>query len=74
MDSTQGDSWHLGITTEVPLNQQVSLGFQYDHLSISTVGSHHLQNLPAGQDLTWNNGVRVFSNQNWITGFVRFRF
>jgi hypothetical protein len=74
MDSTQGDSWHISVMTEIPLNEQISLGFQYDHLAISTLGSHHLLNLPAGQDLSWTNGVAVCSNQNWITGFVRFRF
>jgi hypothetical protein len=74
MDSTQGNSWHIAVMTEVPLNEQVSLGFQYDHLAITTRGSHHQLNFPRGEDATWDNGVSVTSNQNWITGFVRLRF
>lgn len=72
MDSTQGNSWHVGFTAEVPLSLQVSLGFQFDHMEIRTTGTHHLVNLPLGEDMSWTNGVSVSSNQTSIMGFLRF--
>jgi hypothetical protein len=74
MDATRGDSWHIAVVAEVRLDDRISIGFQYDHLAISTIGTHHLLNLPRGEDMTWDNGVAVSSNQNWMTGFLRFRF
>jgi hypothetical protein len=73
MDATQGNSWHLGFTAEVPLSEQIRFGFQFDHMEIRTTGTHHLQNLPLGEDATWDNGVSVSSNQTSIMAFVRFR-
>lgn len=73
MESTQGNSWHLGFTAEVPVSQHVRFGFQFDHAEIRTSGTHHLQNLPLGQDSTWDNDVSVSSNQTSVMAFVRFR-
>jgi hypothetical protein len=73
MEATHGSSWHLGFTAEVPVSQHLSFGFQVDHLQIWTTGSHHLQNLPLGDDSTWGNGVSVSSNQTSLMAFLRFR-
>jgi hypothetical protein len=73
MESTEGNTWHLGFTAEVPLSTHVCVGFQCDHLEIRTSGTHRLQNLPLGEDLSWNNGVSVSSNQTSLMAFLRFR-
>ena len=73
MDNTQGNSWHIAFTAEVPLSPIVSGGFQVDHMQIRTTGTHHLLNLPSGEDSTWDNGVSVSSNQTSIMAFLRFR-
>jgi hypothetical protein len=74
MDNTQGNTWHVGVTSEVVLNEQISLGFQVDHAEIRTTGTHQLVNIPRGEDLSWTNGVAVRSNQTSVTAFVRCRF
>jgi hypothetical protein len=73
MEATQGNSWHLGFTAEAPVTEHFSFGFQFDHLEIRTTGTHHLQNLPLGEDATWDNGVSVSSNQTSLMAFLRFR-
>jgi hypothetical protein len=74
MERTQGDCWHVAATVEALVTNRFSLGAQFDHLQISTTGTHHFLNDPYGIDETWDNGVRVWSKQTWITGFLRFRF
>jgi hypothetical protein len=73
MDFTQGNSWHVGFTAEVPLSLQVSLGCQFDHMQIRTTGTHHLLNLPLGEDSSWKNGVSVSSHQTSVMAFLRLR-
>ena len=73
MEATEGNTWHLGFTAEVPLGCHVSLGFQCDHMEIRTSGTHRLQNLPLGEDYSWDNGVSVSSNQTSLMAFLRFR-
>lgn len=73
MEATEGNSWHLGFTAEVPVTCHFSFGFQCDHLEIRTSGTHHLQNLPLGEDYSWTNGVSVDSNQTLLMAFLRFR-
>lgn len=73
MQSTEGNTWHLGFTAEVPLGCHVSMGFQCDHLEIRTSGTHRLQNLLLGEDSSWDNGVSVSSNQTSLMAFLRFR-
>jgi hypothetical protein len=73
MDATEGNTWHLGFTAEVPLGCHVFMGFQCDHLEIRTSGAHRLQNLPLGEDMNWDNGSSVASNQTSLMAFLRFR-
>lgn len=71
--STHGDTWRVGLVFETLLRRCLSLGFEVDYLEISTKGRHHLINLPEGIDLTWDHGVQAWSNQTWLTAFVRLR-
>lgn len=45
-----------------------------DYLQIHTRGRHRLLNEPLDQDETWDHGVRVWSDQTWLTAFARVRF
>ncbi len=71
--STHGDTWRVGLVFEALLRRCLSLGFEVDYLEISTKGRHHLINIPEDIDLTWDHGVRAWSNQTWLTAFVRLR-
>jgi hypothetical protein len=73
MESTEGNTWHLGFTAEVPFGSHFSAGFQCDHMEIRTMGTHRLQNFLLGQDVSWDNGVSVSSNQTSLMAFLRFR-
>lgn len=72
-ESTHGDTWRVGLTFETLLRRCVSLGFEVDYLEFATKGRHHLINIPLEQDLTWDHGVRAWSDQTWLTAFVRLR-
>jgi hypothetical protein len=69
--STQGGSWHLGLTAEAPMNRRLSLGVQADFLKISTTGKTWETNRSPE---VWNNGVRSDSEQTSITAFGRLRY
>lgn len=72
-ESTHGDTWRVGLTFETLLRRCLGLGFEVDYLEFATKGRHHLINIPLEQDLTWDHGVRAWSNQTWLTAFVRLR-
>jgi hypothetical protein len=71
--STHGDSWHTALVAEMLLRQRLSLGFEVDYLQIRTKGRHHLINVPEGVDMMWDHGVRAWSDQTWLTAFLRLR-
>jgi hypothetical protein len=71
MESTHGDSWHIAFTTEVPVRKHLTIGFQVDYLEMQTHGKHHFQNIPLGTDEVWSDGVHAWSNQTWMTGFIK---
>jgi len=72
-ESTHGDTWRVGMTFETLVRRCLSLGFEVDYLEFATKGRHHLINIPEGQDLTWDHGVRAWSDQTWLTAFLRLR-
>jgi outer membrane protease len=69
-ERTQGDSWHVGLTAEVPLSQQFSLGVQGDYMKIFTTG----RTWDTRTTDSWTNGVNATSEQTSITAFGRFSF
>jgi hypothetical protein len=74
MESTQGDSWHIGVNVELPLTKRLSCGFQADYLAIRTSGTTHEVNVPQGIDRVWDNGVCTYSNQTGLTSYLRLTF
>jgi hypothetical protein len=73
MESTHGDSWHIALTAEMPVRNNLSVGFEADHIQIRTHGKHRWLNEPFGTDETWDYGVRNKSDQTWLTAFIRLR-
>ena len=73
-DETRGAAWHIGIMSEAHVTDRFSVGFQADHMGIRTIGTHRLYNEPYGQDVSWDNGVIVKSQQTTVTLFARYRF
>jgi hypothetical protein len=73
MESTSGDTLHYTASAEIQLRKNLSIGAQYDQLFLRTQGHHRFLNEPLGIDETWDNGVRVRSDQSWFTLYLRFR-
>lgn len=74
IENTHGSSWHLGLTADVPVTRRLEVGMAIDYLQIHTRGHHRLLNEPLDVDYTWDHGVRVWSDQTWLTAFARLRF
>jgi hypothetical protein len=72
-DRTSGTAGHIAFTTEFLIGSHFSLGLELDHLEMRTSGTHRLLNEPLGIDETWDHGVRVWSDQTWLTLFAAFR-
>jgi hypothetical protein len=73
MESTNGDSWHIALSAEVPVTRRLSVGCEAAYLQIHTSGRHRWLNEPLNTDETWDNGVSTQSDQTWLTAFVRVR-
>jgi hypothetical protein len=73
METTQGSSWRLAYTAELPINKRLSVGLQADYQVIQTHGAHRYYNEPLHIDETWYDGVSVTSNQTGLTAFLRLR-
>jgi hypothetical protein len=71
MQATQGSSWHIAFTAEVPLSQRLSCGLQADYMQIRTTGkTWEVNRLPD----VWTNGVTSYSDQTTLTAFVRLNY
>jgi hypothetical protein len=72
MLASQGSSWHIAFTAEVPIAEHWSIGGQVDYLEIRATG----------KDWEWNrygpgprtNGVCAYSDQTSLTAFLRVCF
>ena len=71
MESTGGDTIHLGLCADVPLNCRWSAGLAGDYYRIRTTGTHRLLNVPQSTDISWDNGVLVKSEQTDITLYLK---
>jgi len=74
IEETYGFSGHVGLGAEALLSERLSLGVELDYLGIRTTGTHRLLNRPLHEDYTWSHGVRVWSDQTWVTAYARLHF
>ena len=72
-EQTTGSAGHIAFTSEFLIGRHFSLGLELDHLQMHTSGTHRLVNVPLGIDETSDHGVRVWSDQTWLTVFACFR-
>jgi len=77
MEKTRGDAVHFSLAAEAPLTRRLSLGVQFDYTRIRTTGTHRwltYDDYGNRQDQSWDNGVKVASDQESLTAFLRFNF
>ncbi len=77
MDSTGGDTIHLALCADVPLNCHWDLGLKADYYRIRTTGTERLLVVQGDQilaDGSNSNGVLVKSEQTDITVYLQYIF
>lgn len=73
-ENTQGEAWHASLGLDVGLTQQLSANLEMDYMNINTTGSHRLVNSLFGQDMSFNHGVKVWSEQLSLTMGLKYAF
>ena len=72
MESTDGGAMHLALVAETCIGRRASVGLRLDHMAISTTGTHRW--VEPGVDMSWDDGVKVKSDQTSVAAFLRFHF
>ncbi len=73
-ENTHGRAWHASVGLRKSLYRNWVLGVDADYLRINTIGSHRMVYDLFGIDLSWSNGVRVWSEQTGVTLSLKYRF
>ncbi len=73
-EDTYGHAWHGLIGLKKGLWKNCTLGLDIDYLTISTTGSHRLLNRPMDIDMSFSNGVKVWSDQASLSLTLEYRF
>lgn len=73
-ERTIGGALHASLGIKVGLTENISAGFEIDYLRIHSTGSHQWQHDVYGIDQSWDNGVKVWSDQAGMMMNVEYRF
>ena len=73
-EKTAGDAWHALINLKIGLTQNLNANIGAEYLRIKTTGSHRLVHETFGMDLTFENGVKVWSRQISTTMGLEYSF
>lgn len=73
-EDTYGHAWHGSIGLEKDLWKNFTIGLDVDYLAISTTGNHRMLNRPMGIDMSFSNGVKVWSDQTSLSLTLGYRF
>ncbi|MDR3553348.1 MAG: omptin family outer membrane protease [Syntrophobacteraceae bacterium] len=73
-EDTRGDGRHGTAGVKAGLTKNLSLTMQADFLSLSTTGWHRLVNPTYDMDMRFNNGVKVWSDQNTLSLTLAYAF
>lgn len=72
---TSGDAWHTSLELLFGLTPTIELGVEADYLHITTTGTHTLRDdINFTVPFSWQNGVKVWSEQFGVSVRSRFRF
>jgi hypothetical protein len=62
-EKTDGSAWHASLGFKAGLTQNMSAGMEAEYLLIRTKGSHRIVYDVYDIDMSWDNGVEVWSEQ-----------
>jgi hypothetical protein len=73
-EKTRGGALHASLELKIGLTENISAGFEMDYIRIQSTGSHQWQQEVYGIDQSWDNGVRVWSDQAGMMVNLEYRF
>ena len=73
-EKTSGNALYFSLGVDVVLAKDITAGISMDYLWIRTTGYHRMSNVPLHQDATWQDGVRVWSDQTSLKAHVSYAF
>ncbi len=73
-DTTTGDAWHAMMTLKVGLTSCFNANIGAEYLRIATTGTHRLINESYGLDVSFDHGVKVWSEQVNVSMSLEYLF
>ncbi len=73
-ETTRGEAWHASLGFKAALTKNINAGVEAEYLWIQTTGSHRWVNDYYGVDMSWDNGVKVWSEQMSIMISLEYLF
>ena len=73
-ENTRGDAWHALLGLKIGLTESLNWNIAMDYLRIQTTGSHRLVNDLFNVDFSFDNGVKVWSEQTSFTMNLEYMF
>ena len=73
-DTTTGDAWHAQVNLKIGHTRNFSTNIGLEYLRIMTTGTHRLVNEPYHVDFSFDNGVKVWSEQMNVTVMLEYSF
>jgi len=73
-ESTTGDAWHASLGLKMGLTENINAGMELDYLRIQTTGTHRWVDSTGPFDMSWTNGVNVWSDQVSLMLNLEYRF
>ena len=62
-EKTRGEAWHASLGFKAGLTKNINAGVEAEYLLIQTKGSHRWVHDVYAMDMSWDNGVKVWSEQ-----------
>jgi outer membrane protease len=73
-EKTSGDAWHASIGLKADLTKNIDVGVEFEYLRIQTTGSHTWVHDEENANQTWDNGVKVWSEQMSLMMTLGYKF
>ena len=73
-EDTRGSAWHAIVGLTTPLAKDVNLGLSFEYLRIESTGTHRWTDSLANGDLSWDHGVKVWSEQKSVNLNLQYLF
>jgi hypothetical protein len=73
-EKTCGNAWHASLGIKAGLTENINLGVEAEYIMIRTKGSHRWVHDVENVDMSWDNGVNVWSEQMSLMMSLEYMF